>query len=98
MKKKFSQKMRRKKMTSTTRTKKKPKKDMSDNKQKVRGVVEECLPDLKFRIILDTGREILGYTSGKMKLNKIKVLVGDKVEVELDPYGGKATNRVTRRL
>ncbi len=71
---------------------------MSDGKIIAEGMVEECLPDLKFRITLDDGKQIMAYTAGKMKLNKIKVLVGDRVKVELDPYGGKATNRVIRRL
>lgn len=70
---------------------------MSDKKI-VEGVVEEALPDLKFRVNLDDGKQIMAYTAGKMKLHKIKVLVGDRVVVELDPYGGKATNRMIRRL
>lgn len=71
--------------------------DMGDKKL-VEGVVEESLPDLKFRVNLDDGTQIMCYTAGKMKLNKIKVLVGDRVLIELDPYGGKATNRMIRRL
>lgn len=71
---------------------------MSNEKQIAEGMVEECLPDLKYRITLDDGRSIMAYTAGKMKLNKIRVLVGDRVRVELDPYGGKATNRMVFRI
>ena len=71
---------------------------MSDKKKTSTGTVEDALPDLRFRITLDGGRSILAYTSGKMKLHKIKVIIGDRVEVELDPYNGNATNRVIRRL
>jgi translation initiation factor IF-1 len=49
-----------------------------------RGQVTEILPDLKYRVALDDGREILAYLAGKMKLHKIKVLVGDTVDVVLD--------------
>lgn len=60
------------------------------------GTVEEVLPDLKYRVIVGE-REYICYLAGKMKLNKIRVLLGDKVEVVLDPYGGKASNRIVRR-
>ena len=43
-------------------------------------------------------KEILAYLSGKIKLHKIKVLVGDSVEIILGKYGGKVTNRITHRL
>ena len=43
-------------------------------------------------------KEVICYLSGKMKVNKIKVLVGDTVEIILDKYGGRATNRITRRV
>ena len=61
-----------------------------------RGTVTEILPDLKYRVTLTDGREILAYCAGKMRLHKIKVLVGDTVEVKLDEYRGNATNRITR--
>ena len=61
------------------------------------GVVVESLPNIMFRVKLDeTGEEILTYLSGKMRLHRIRVLVGDKVLLELEPYGGKA--RITKRL
>jgi translation initiation factor IF-1 len=68
------------------------------NQPTTRGQVTEVLPDLKFRIVLQDGKEILAYLAGKMKLNKIRVLVGDMVEIKLDEYGGKCTNRITRRV
>ena len=62
----------------------------------VKGVVEEALPNTLFRVKLDSGELVLAYLAGKMRLHKIKVLVGDTVELKLDPYGGRA--RVTRRI
>lgn len=46
------------------------------------GVVTEALPNTMFRVRLEDGAEIIGYLAGKMRLYKIKVLVGDKVKVE----------------
>jgi len=68
----------------------------SKNKKISTGVVVEALPDTLFRVQIDGGEEIiLAYLAGKMRMNHIRVLVGDKVELEQDPYGGKA--RITRR-
>ena len=50
------------------------------------GTVMELLPDSRFRVQLDNGHEALAYTSGKMKKNRIRVLAGDRVTVELPPY------------
>ena len=52
----------------------------------VEGVVIDCLPSLKFKVRLDTGQEITAYLSGKMSKNHIKVLLHDKVSIELTPY------------
>ena len=61
------------------------------------GVVVESLPNIMFRVKLDgTDEELLSYLSGKMRLHRIRVLVGDKVLLELEPYGGKA--RIIKRL
>lgn len=69
---------------------------MPDKKEDtVIGQVFEALPSTLFRVKLPDEREILAYLSGKMRLHRIKVLVGDKVEVLLDPYGGKG--RIIRR-
>ncbi len=62
----------------------------------VGGVVDEALPNTLFRVKLESGESVLAYLAGKMRLHRIKVLVGDRVEVRLDPYGGRA--RITRRL
>jgi translation initiation factor IF-1 len=65
------------------------------------GYVVEALPNTMFRVEVsndDSTKEkevILAYLSGKMRLNRIRVLIGDKVEMEIDSYGGKA--RIIRR-
>lgn len=61
-----------------------------------KGLVTEALPSTLFRVKMEDGAEILAYLSGKMRMNRIKVLIGDKVEVILDPYGGKG--RIIKRL
>jgi len=50
------------------------------------GTVMEVLPNAMFRVELDNGHKILAHTSGKMKKNRIRVLMGDKVTVEMTPY------------
>lgn len=50
------------------------------------GVVIELLPDARFKVRLDNGHETLAYTSGKMKKNRIRILAGDRVTVEMTPY------------
>ncbi len=69
---------------------------MANEVPEVQGVIEEALPNTMFRVSLESGEVILTYLAGKMRLHRIKVLVGDKVLVQLDPYGGKG--RITRRL
>lgn len=64
--------------------------------QIVEGVVDEALPNTLFRVTLSTEEQVLAYLAGKMRLHRIKVLVGDRVQVQLDPYGGRA--RIVRRL
>jgi len=59
------------------------------------GYVVEALPNTMFRVELENKEVILAYLSGKMRLNRIRVLIGDRVEMEIDPYGGKA--RIIRR-
>ncbi|MCP5061311.1 MAG: translation initiation factor IF-1 [Ignavibacteriae bacterium] len=53
---------------------------------KVDGVVTETLPNANFRVKLENGHEMLAHISGKMRMYYIKILVGDKVAVELSPY------------
>lgn len=60
------------------------------------GVVTEALPSTLFRVKMEDDSEILAYLSGKMRMHRIKVLIGDKVEVFLDTYGGKG--RILKRL
>lgn len=55
---------------------------------KKQGVVVESLPSANFRVKLDDGPEILAHISGKMRINYIKILPGDKVTVEISPYDG----------
>lgn len=50
------------------------------------GVVEEVLPNTMFRVTLDNGHEMLAHSSGRMRKNRIRVLAGDKVTVEMTPY------------
>ncbi|MEB3196663.1 MAG: translation initiation factor IF-1 [Candidatus Sericytochromatia bacterium] len=50
------------------------------------GTVQEALSNGMFRIILDNGHEVLGHLAGRMRRFRIKVLLGDKVRVELSPY------------
>jgi len=61
------------------------------------GQVEEALPNTQFRITLDNSQEVLGYVSGKIRKNRIKILPGDRVTVELSPYD-LTKGRITRRL
>ena len=79
---------------------------MSDTKNEkiltARGQITEALPSTLFRVNIESseisrdGKEILAYLSGKMRMHRIKVLIGDHVEVVLDPYGGKG--RIVKRL
>ena len=62
----------------------------------VTGTVEEVLPNSLFRVRMPSGELLLAYLAGKMRLHRIRVLVGDSVELVLDPYGGRA--RIVRRL
>jgi translation initiation factor IF-1 len=52
----------------------------------VEGVVAECLPNAMFRVKLDQGPVILGHISGRMRQNKIQILTGDVVKLEMSPY------------
>lgn len=53
---------------------------------KLQGVVEELLPDMTFRVVLENGMKVIAYLSGKMRMRNIRVLAGDKVTVEMSPY------------
>ena len=64
--------------------------------EEAEGVVEEALPNALFRVRIASGDELLAYLAGKMRMYRIKVLVGDKVRLVVDPYGGKG--RIVKRL
>ena len=59
----------------------------NQQKDKLAGIVIEALPDTKFKVQLDDGREVLAYLAGKMRLHYIKVMIGDRVTLELAPDG-----------
>ncbi len=69
-----------------------------------RGIITEALPSTLFRVKIEDKaedkkedqKEILAYLGGKMRMHRIKVLIGDSVEIVLDPYGGKG--RIVKRL
>lgn len=50
------------------------------------GLVNEVLPDTRFRVTLDNGHQLIAYSAGKMRKNHIRILAGDKVSLELSPY------------
>ena len=62
----------------------------------VEGIILEPLPNAMFRVELENGYKILAHISGKMRMHRIKVLIGDSVEIVLDLYGGKG--RIVKRL
>lgn len=71
--------------------------EIHENESTVYGTVTEALPNALFRVVLDgETNPILTYLAGKMRKFRIRVLVGDRVGVMLDPYGGKG--RITRRM
>lgn len=69
--------------------------NQKDDNNTVIGTVTEALPNTLFRVDVGDGKIIISYLAGKMRMHRIKVLVGDKVEVLLDPYGGKG--RIIKR-
>ena len=67
-----------------------------EGKIKMDGLVIEALPGTQFRVKLDNGHEVLAYLSGKMRRHYIRILLGDRVSLELSPYdltGGRITFR-----
>jgi len=60
------------------------------------GVVVETLPDTNFKVSLPDGSIVLAYLSGKMRLHRIRVLIGDTVGLELDQYGKRG--RIVKRM
>lgn len=71
--------------------------DQAQKDELVYGTVEEALPNALFRVVMDdTNESKIAYLAGKMRKFRIRVLVGDKVGIVPDPYGGKG--RITKRL
>ena len=64
--------------------------DKNNIENTAEGVVIEALPNTMFKVLLSDGTETLAFLAGKMRMHRIKVILGDKVSVTLDPYGGKA--------
>ncbi len=63
----------------------------------VEGVVDEILPNAMFRVILDgLDKPVIGVISGRMRMHNIKILMGDRVEMEFSPYD-LSRGRITRR-
>lgn len=60
------------------------------------GIIIESLPNASFKVKLDEGMEVLAHVSGKMRMNHIKILSGDKVTVEMSPYDNKRGRIVYR--
>jgi translation initiation factor IF-1 len=72
-----------------------------EEKIEVEGTVIEALPATQFRVELDNGHEVLAYLSGKMRKYYIRILLGDRVRVEISPYDltrGRITYRYKRRV
>ncbi len=70
------------------------------DKIELQGTVVDCLPGTQFRVELDNGHKVLAYLSGKMRRYYIRVLLGDRVLVELSPYDlerGRITYRYKKR-
>lgn len=65
---------------------------------RIEGTVQEALPGLLFRVTEDqTGREVLAHLAGKMKLNRIRVIPGDRVVIEMTQYDDRR-GRIVRRM
>ena len=53
---------------------------------KLEGQITDVLPNAMFKVLLETGSTVIGYISGRMRQNEIKILLGDDVEIEFSPY------------
>ena len=72
----------------------------NDDKNQVikkEGRVIEALPNAFFKVVLSDGKEIMGFLSGKMRMNRITILPGDRVTLEMSPYDGEK-GRIVYRL
>lgn len=57
-----------------------------ENLPEVIGIVEEALPNTTFRVVLSDGRKVLAHVSGRMRLHHVKILLGDRVRLQISPY------------
>ena len=67
-----------------------------EKEELVDGVIVEALPNAQFRVDIGAQEPILAYLAGRMRINRIRVLVGDRVSLVLDQYGAKG--RIVKRL
>ncbi|MGE5140885.1 MAG: translation initiation factor IF-1 [Rudaea sp.] len=81
-----------------------PRRNLEERKARdvieVEGTVTEALPNAMFKVKLDTGHDVLAHISGKMRMYYIRILLGDRVRVELSPYDltrGRITYRFVKR-
>ena len=71
---------------------------MAEGSEKIStGIVIEALPNATFRVHMEDNSEVIAYLSGRMRMNRIKVLVGDKVKLELSIHGN-TKGRITQRF
>lgn len=70
--------------------------EKNKKEETVTGIVIDALPNTMFKVQLENGDQVLSYLAGKMRMHRIRVMVGDKVNMILDKYGGKA--RIFKRL
>lgn len=80
----------------------KPRRNLEEKSSKkdvieVEGTVTEALPNAMFKVKLDTGHDVLAHISGKMRMYYIRILLGDRVRVELSPYD-LTRGRITYRF
>jgi len=68
-----------------------------ENVLEVRGVIDELLPGGKFRVRLENEHEVIAHLAGKMRMNRIRLGIGDEVKVELTPYD-LTKGRITYRM
>ena len=73
------------------------KKEKKVDAVRTEGVILEALPNTTFKIKLDSGHELLAYVSGKMRMNYIRILPGDRVVLEITPYDPTRARTVYRK-
>ena len=71
--------------------------NQKDDIVRVEGIVKDTLPNAMFKVEIEGGHEVLGHVSGKMRMNYIRILPGDRVALELSPYDLKR-GRIVRRF